>query len=144
MTVKPIPDGYHTLTPYLTIADAAAQIDFLTRAFDAKLESRHERPDGSVGHAQMLIGDSRIMLGQTNGEWPARPATLYMYTEEVDALYRKAVAAGGKSLREPTNEFYGDRSAGVEDSQGNQWWLATHVEDVSDEELHRRAKAAGR
>jgi PhnB protein len=138
MAVKPIPDGYHTVTPYLTVADAEAQIDFLKGAFGAQETYRHSDDKGHVGHAEMRLGDSMIMLGQAREQCTPRQATFYLYVEDVDAVYKRAVAAGGKSLREPTNEAYGDRSSGVEDSQGNQWWIGTHVEDVSPEEIQRR------
>lgn len=144
MTVKAIPDGYSTLTPYLTVPDAKALIDFCTSAFGAKVLYQHARPDGSVGHAELQIGDSKLMLGQAGDEWGPRPGTLYMYVPDVDETYRRAIAAGATSVREPKTEFYGDRSGGVQDSNGNQWWMASHVEDVSPEELERRAKAAGR
>ena len=143
-TVKAIPEGYHRLTPYLTVNDAKALIEFLKQAFDAKLVYQHSRPDGSVGHAEVEIGDSKVMIGQASDEWKARPGTLYMYVEDVDATYRRAMDAGATSVRAPQTEFYGDRSGGVQDSQGNQWWMAAHVEDVSPEEVERRAKELGR
>ncbi len=89
-------------------------------------------------HASIRIGNSHIMLGEASEKWPAIPAMLYLYVEDVDSMYNSAVKAGGVSLREPTTEFYGDRSSGVKDSFGNQWWMATHVEDVSPEEMQRR------
>ena len=138
MAVKAIPEGYHSVTPYLTVADAEAQIDFLKKAFGAEETYRHSDGKGHVGHAEMRLGDSKIMLGQAREQWTPRQASFYLYVEDVDAVYKRAVAAGGKSLREPTNEAYGDRSSGVEDSQGNQWWIGTHVEDVSPEEIQRR------
>jgi PhnB protein len=144
MTVQAIPDGYHTLTPYFTVANAALSLDFVVRAFDADVLFKMERPDGSVGHAVVQIGDSRLMFGQASEEWKAIPGMVYMYVENADETYRRAMAAGATSLREPRTEFYGDRSGGVQDSQGCQWWMATHVEDVSDEEMAQRAKDAGR
>ncbi len=138
MAVKPIPEGYHTVTPYLTVADAEAQIDFLKRAFGAKEKYRHADDQGHVSHAEVKVGDSMVMIGQARGEWTPRQAGFYLYVEDVDSIYKQAIAAGAKSLREPRNEAYGDRSGGVEDSQGNQWWIATHVEDVSPEEINRR------
>lgn len=138
MAVKPIPEGYHTVTPYLTVADAEAQMDFLKRAFGGAETYRHADDKGKVTHAEVRIGTSMLMIGQAREQWTPRPATLYLYVEDVDAVYQRAVAAGGKSLREPTNEFYGDRNSAVEDSQGNQWWIGTHVEDVSPEEVQRR------
>jgi PhnB protein len=142
MAVKPIPDGYHTVTPYLTVNDPGAVIDFLKKAFDA-LETFAMRDDkGNVQHAEVKIGDSMVMLGGAHDQWKARPSNFYLYVEDVDAVYKKAVAAGGKSISEPATQFYGDRHGGVEDSQGNNWWVATHVEDVPPQELERRAKEA--
>ncbi|MFI5134534.1 MAG: VOC family protein [Chitinophagales bacterium] len=137
-TVKPIPEGYHTLTTFIAAAGAAHLIDFLKKSFDAKENSIHKTPDGTILHAELLIGDSRLMLSDATTQFPALPAMIYMYTEDVDAVYEKAMAAGGVSLREPTDEFYGDRSAGIKDPSGNQWWMATHIEDVSPEEMKRR------
>ncbi|HEX6177955.1 MAG TPA: VOC family protein [Thermoanaerobaculia bacterium] len=144
MTVKAIPDGYHTVTPYLLVTDAAKVLDFASRAFGAAEVERHTDDKGRVMHAAARIGDSMIMLGQSSDEWKAMPCMLHLYVPDVDATYKRAIAAGGKSVREPTNEFYGDRSAGVIDECGNQWWIATHVEDVSPEEMQKRMKAAGR
>lgn len=138
MPVKPIPDGYHTVTPFLLVKDASNVIDFLKQAFGAVESSRHAMPDGKIMHAELRIGDSNIMLAEASEKWPASPSMLYLYVNDVDSVYKKAVQAGGKSLREPTNEFYGDRSAGVMDSSGNQWWIATHIEDVSPEEMKKR------
>lgn len=138
MAVKPIPDGYHTVTPYLTVADAEAQIDFLKKAFSAVETYRHKDDEGKVGHAEVRVGDSMLMIGQAHDQWTPRPAMFYLYVEDVDAVYKRAVGAGGKSIHEPVNQAYGDRSGGVEDSLGNQWWVATHVEDVSSEEITRR------
>jgi PhnB protein len=142
MPVKPIPDGFHTVTPYLVVKGAASVIEFMKKAFDAKEISRHAGPDGGVAHADVLVGDSHVMLGEPMGaDWPAMPAALYLYVPDVDATYKKAVAAGGTSSRPPTDEFYGDRSCGVKDAAGNQWWIATHKEDVAPAELERRMKA---
>jgi len=96
---------------------------------------------GKIQHAEVKVGNSMLMLGGARGEWTARPGNFYLYVEDVDAVYKKAIAAGGKSISEPANQFYGDRHGGVTDSQGNGWWIATHIEDVSPEELERRAKA---
>ena len=138
MAVKFVPEGYHTVTPYLTIADAAAQIEFLKNAFNAELKYQMKDDKGNVRHAEMKVGDSMLMIGQARDEWRPRPMTLYLYVEDCDALYKQAMAAGAKSLGEPANQFYGDRHGGVEDADGNQWWIATHLEDVSDEEMARR------
>ncbi len=141
MSVKPIPEGYHTVTPFLLVKDVPALIEFMKQAFAANEISRHIGPDGTIMHAEVSIGDSRIMLGEAKGEWQPMPSMLYLYMKDVDSVYKSAVKAGGKSLREPTNEFYGDRSAGVQDASGNQWWIATHVEDVSEEEMKKRQEA---
>jgi PhnB protein len=137
--VKPVPDGYHTVTPYLIVDDADGVIAFAQRAFDAELMHRSLGPDGGVMHAEIRIGDSRVMLGQANAQWPAMPAMLHLYVPDVDTVYRRALGAGARSVREPATQFYGDRSGGVADAAGNQWWIATRVEDVPPEEIARRA-----
>jgi len=142
MAVKPIPDGYHSVTPYLTVDDPGEVIDFLKKAFDAQETYAMRDSSGKIRHAEVKVGNSMLMLGGAQGEWKARPGNFYLYVEDVDAVYKKAIAAGGKSISEPANQFYGDRHGGVQDSQGNTWWVATHIEDVSSEELERRAKEA--
>jgi PhnB protein len=141
-SAKPVPDGYHTVTPYLIVEDAPAVLSFAERAFDAQVLHRSLSDDGRIVHAELQVGDSRIMLGEANEEWPAMRAMLHLYIEDVDTVYHRAVEAGGRPLREPQDMFYGDRSGGVEDPSGNQWWLATHVEDVDPEEMARRQAAA--
>ena len=141
MAVKAIPEGFHTVVPYLTASDAAALIKFVEQAFDAKVTYCMKDENGNVRHAEAKIGDSMIMIGQARDEWKSRPGMLVLYVPDCDALYRRAVDAGAKVVREMTTQPYGDRSGGVEDSQGNQWWISTHVEDVSDEEMERRMKA---
>lgn len=140
--VKPIPDGFHTVTPYLVVPGVAKLIDFLKQAFDATEVFRHALPDGTVSHAELRIGDSRIMMGDSRGEHKPMPAMLYLYLHDVDTAYRRAIQAGATSVQEPANQFYGDRNCGVQDACGNQWWIATHVEDVPPEELKKRADAA--
>ncbi|MBI3724357.1 VOC family protein [bacterium] len=142
--VKPIPDGFHSVTPYLVIRGVPKLIDFLKHAFGAKDMGRHERPDKSVMHAQVRIGDSMVMMGEPQGDVAPKPAMLYLYVEDTDATYRRAIEAGGTSLMEPADQFYGDRNAGVKDSFGNQWWIATHKEDVSHAEMLKRMSAARR
>jgi uncharacterized glyoxalase superfamily protein PhnB/uncharacterized damage-inducible protein DinB len=137
--VRAVPDGYHTITPYVISNGTASLIDFLQAAFDAEVLERMDLPDGTVAHAQVRIGDSRMMMGEAQEKWPALPGGFYLYVEDCDALYRRAIDAGATSLREPTTEFYGDRSCGVQDASGNQWWISTHVEDVSPEEMKRRS-----
>jgi PhnB protein len=145
MAVKPIPAGYHSVTPYLAVEGAEKLLDFMKRAFDAvEVHECMRRPDGTIQHAEVRIGDSVVMLGEANGRWTPRPSTLYLYVNDTDATYRRALEAGAASLMEPANQFYGDRNAGVQDPSGNFWWIATHVEDVSAEQMKRRAEAQGK
>ena len=141
MAVKHIPAGFHTVTPYLVVKGVAKVLDFVKHAFDAKESERHARPDGTVMHAQIQVGDSFVMLGEPHDGQPAFPASLYLYVPNVDEVYQRAVKAGGTSISEPTDMFYGDRHGGVKDPAGNQWWIATHIEDVSPEEMKRRMAA---
>ena len=139
MTVKPIPDGFHAVTPYLLVKNVADQLEFLTKAFGAEVIERMDSPHG-IMHAEVKIRDSIIMMGQAGGEREPMPAMLYLYVEDADSAYKKAIEAGGESVLEPTDQFYGDRSGAVKDSQGNEWWIATHKEDLSSEEIARRAR----
>ena len=142
MAVEPIPDGYHTITPYMLVENVAEYLDFLAKAFGAEETERVTLPDGSVMHAEAKIGDSRVMMGGARDEWPAMPMFLYLYVPDSDASYQRALQAGCTSLQEPKDEFYGDRTSGVKDPFGNLWWFGTHQEDVSSEEIARRAAAA--
>ena len=141
MKVNPIPEGCHAVTPYLTVPDAARLIEFLKKAFNGIERAKISRPDGSVLHAQMLIGDSLLMIGEPQGQWKPRSSMLYLYVADVDATYKQAIAAGAQSLIEPTNMFYGDRHACVKDVAENDWWIATHIEDLSVAEIQERATA---
>ncbi len=141
-SVKAVPAGYHTITPYLLVDGVANYIEFLKRAFDAKEDHRSAAPDGTVVHAEVRIGDSKVMMGQATGEWKRSSSMLYVYLEDVDAAFQKAVEAGATVVREVKDEFYGDRSGGLKDPSGNQWWLATHKEDLTPEELQKRFAAA--
>ena len=143
MPVKPIPDEYHNVTPSLIVNGAGKLIDFMTQAFGAQERMRFPMPDGSVGHAELTIGDSVVMLSDATQEFPAAQSFIHLYAENVDDVYRKALAAGATSLREPRDEFYGDRSAVVADQFGNRWSIATHIEDVSEDEMQRRMAAMG-
>jgi PhnB protein len=137
MSVQAKPDQYHSLTPYLIVLDAIAFMDFLKSAFDAAEIEVHKDPHGRVMHAEMQIGDSVIMMGEAMDR-PAMHTGFYLYVPNTDAVYAKAIAAGGSTLLAPVDQFYGDRNAGVTDPFGNQWWIATHIEDVSAEELQKR------
>jgi len=141
MAVKPIPEGFHTVTPYLVVKGAAALIEFLKQAFDAQELHVMKDAEGNVRHAEIRIGDSPIMLGESTSQWQPMPAGIYLYVPDTDATYKKAMAAGASSIMEPADQFYGDRNGGVKDAWGNFWWIGTHVEDVSPEEMERRAAA---
>ena len=146
MTVKAIPDGYHSLTPYLIVKGAARALEFYRKALGAEELFRMPMPDGRIGHAEMQIGNSRFMLAD---EFPERnvrapqgfsPVSLMVYCDNVDALWKRALAAGGKETRPLQNQFYGDRSGTMEDPFGHTWTIAQHVEDVPPEEMERRMK----
>lgn len=123
---------------------AAEFIAFAEKAFGAKVLERHDRPDWGVMHAQIQVGDSRIMMGEPQPPYAPMPGSFYYYVPDTDATYRAALAAGATSLMQPSNQFYGDRNAGVKDPVGNVWWIATHIEDVSEKELARRAAEAAK
>jgi PhnB protein len=141
MAVKAVPEGFQTITPYLVVPDAAALIDFLRRAFGAEETHRTKRPDGSIMHAQVKIGSSMLMMSSATPEWPARPSGLYLYVEDADRWHQRAIEAGATSVLEPMDAFWGDRMGGVLDMAGNHWWIATHREDVPEDEIARRATA---
>lgn len=137
--VNPIPDGYSTVTPYLVVEGAQELVTFMQEAFGATLRGEvMTTPDGKIGHGEALIGDSVVMFADAREE-PLK-ALLHLYVEDCDKTYESAIAAGGGSIMEPKEQFYGDRMAGVRDKWGNQWTMSTHVEDVSREEMERRMK----
>jgi PhnB protein len=149
MTVKAKPDGYHSVTPYLIVKDAAGAIDYYKKVFGAQELFRLSGPDGKLGHAELKIGDSVVMLAdehpgmgalspQTIGGSPVR---MMVYVDNVDEVVPRAVAAGAKILRPVADQFYGDRAGGIEDPYGHHWHVATHKEDVPPEEMKRRAAA---
>lgn len=152
MAVKPIPEGYHSVTPYLILDDATAALEFYKKALGAVELMRFPAPGGKIGHAEIKIGDSPVMLADENPEMDARsartiggsPISLMVYVEDVDALVARAVAAGAKLVRPVANQFYGDRTGGIDDPFGFHWYIATHIEDVPPDELEKRAaKATG-
>src|SRR5258708_21119290 len=134
--------GYHRVTRYLAVPDAQGLIDFVVKVFDAREREVIRQPDGQVRHAEVQIGDSIIMLGSPSSTFGTATATLYVYVDDADARYQKALDAGATSISEPADQFYGDRHAGVKDPNDITWWIATHFEDLPPEELARRAKAA--
>jgi PhnB protein len=147
---RPIPEGYHTLTPYLAVDDAALAIDFYKRAFGAKERVRMDAPGGKIGHAELEIGDSQVMLADPFPQASTHPpkelggtsASVFMYVEDVDAIVSQAVEAGATVTMEVADQFWGDRFGTVTDPFGHVWSIATHVEDVPPEEIAERGKAA--
>ena len=149
-TVKPIPDGYPQVIPYLSIDGAAAAIEFYEKVLGAKERMRMEGPGGKIGHAELEIGSSLIMLADVfpeSGATPAKPGagspvTIMIYVEDVDAVWQRAVDAGAIGTRKVEDQFYGDRAGGFEDPFGHHWHISTHVEDVPADEMERRAAEA--
>lgn len=147
---KPIPDGYHTVTPYLAFEDAAEAIEFYKKAFGAKERMRMESPNGQIGHAELEIGDSLVMLADAFPQSTTRPpselggttAGVFLYVEDVDAVVKQATNAGATITMEVADQFWGDRFGSVKDPFGHSWSVATHVEDVPPEEMAERAKEA--
>jgi PhnB protein len=156
MAVKPIPDGYHSVTPYLIVRGAAQALEFYKKAFGARELFRFPMPDGQIGHAELKIGDSHIMLAdepmdavhqQMGHKAPkslgGSSVSIMLYVEDVDAVAKQAVAAGAKEVRPVVDQFYGDRSGTFQDPFGHIWTIGTHKEDVSPEEMQRRMKQQG-
>ena len=149
--VKPIPEGYHAVTPYLIVDGGAKALAFYAAVFDAVERERIEGPGGKIGHAEITIGDSWIMLADEHPEVGAlcpgtvggSPVTLHVYVADVDDVVARAVAAGAKLTRPVADQFYGDRVGGITDPFGHRWSVATHKEDLTREDLHRRAAAQG-
>jgi PhnB protein len=149
MAVKPIPDGYYTATPYLIVKDAARAIEFYKEAFAATELMRLADPSGKIGHAEIKIGNSPLMLADEFPEMGYRgpqslggtPVSILLYVEDVDARFQQAIAAGAKEMRAVKDQFYGDRSGTLVDPFGHVWTIATHKEDLSDEEIAKRLKS---
>jgi len=134
------PDGYHTVTPQTIVENARSTLDFVERVFGGEIVELMEDGDRVI-HSEVMIGDSKVMIASANEEFPVFPLLVTVYVDDVDAIYAKAMEQGAVSLREPEDQFYGDRTGGVLDDQGNQWWISTHIEDVSPEEMQRRMAA---
>jgi PhnB protein len=147
--VRPIPEGHRTVTPYLAIKGAARALDFYKRAFGAIESYKLMMPDGRVGHAEIRLGDSLVMLSDEFPEYGGKapetlggsPVSLHLYVEDVDAFVKKAVEAGAKERKPVADQFYGDRSGQLEDPFGHLWWVATHKEDVAPDEMQKRVQA---
>ena len=148
-TTQALPAGYHSVNLYLSLRDAVSAIDFYRRAFSAEQVMKLDMPDGKVAHAEIKIGDTIVMVAEENPEWGNKspltlggsPVHLMIYVPDVDAAFRKAIAAGGKETRPVKDQFYGDRSGTLKDPFGYEWTIATHIEDVSQEECQRRMEA---
>ena len=148
--VNPIPEGYHSVTPYLSIKGAAAAIDYYKKVFGATELFRMPGPDGKIGHAEIKIGNSPIMLADEYPEMEfvspqtlgGSPVGLMIYVDDVDTMFKNAISGGGKEIKPLQDQFYGDRSGTLRDPFGHVWTVATHVEDIAPEEMERRAKAA--
>jgi PhnB protein len=150
MAAKPIPEGYHTIAPYLAVDDAAKAIEYYKKAFGAKERGRMDAPGGGIAHAELEIGDSVVMLSDPFPQASTKPpkelggtsASVFMYVEDVDAVVKQAVDAGATVLMEVADQFWGDRFGTVQDPFGHTWSVATHVEDLTPEEIAERGKAA--
>jgi uncharacterized glyoxalase superfamily protein PhnB len=136
------PDGYQTVTPQTIVENARSTLDFVQRVFGGEIVELMEDGDRVI-HSEVMIGDSKVMIASANEEFPVFPFLVTVYVDDADAIYAKAIEQGAASLREPEDQFYGDRTGGVLDDQGNQWWISTHIEDVSPEEMQRRMAAMG-
>jgi len=150
MATQPIPEGYSTISPYLAVDDAAEAIEYYKKAFGAEETERMEAPDGKIGHAELKIGDSHVMLSDPFPQASTTPpkelggtsASIFMYVEDVDAVVQKAVAAGATVTMEVEDQFWGDRFGSITDPFGHNWSIATHIEDLTPEEIEERGKAA--
>jgi PhnB protein len=136
--VKAIPDGYNTVTPYLVVKSPETLIAFAKEVFDATEHDINKTPDGKITHAEIQVGDSKIMIGRECEKNKGMSSMLYIYVKNVDAVYSKALKVGAEKIEPVKDQFYGDRSGGVQDSNGIKWYIATHVEDVSKEEMSKR------
>jgi PhnB protein len=148
-TVKAIPAGHRTVTPYLTIKSAAKALEFYKKAFGATETYKLMMPDGRLGHAEIRLGDSMIMLSDEFPEYGGKapetlggsPVSIHLYVEDVDAFFKRALAAGARERKPVMDQFYGDRSGQLEDPFGHLWWVATHKEDIAPEEMQKRVRA---
>jgi uncharacterized glyoxalase superfamily protein PhnB len=137
---RPLPSGYHSVTPHLITTEASRVIEFLQHVFGGVERLRLADPQGRILHAEVAIGDSILMVAEATEERKPMPSSFAMYVDDVDQTYRRAIESGARSLRTPADQFYGDRSGGVQDLAGNHWWIATHLEDVPPDEIRLRAE----
>lgn len=144
MSVSYKPDQYPNVSPFLVVKDPAKSMAFVEKVFDAKVRPAMRNDEGGVEHGEVEIGDSLIMFGPSRGEYAPRGTMLYVYVPDADATYQKALAAGAESLREPVEQFYGDRSGGFKDSDGNEWWVATRVKEMTAEDMEAAKEQYGK
>jgi PhnB protein len=141
MTTQFVPSGFHSVTPYLTVQGANQLLEFVKTAFDAEEVLCMKQPDGIIRHAAVRIGDSMVELAEAKAEWTPMPGAIHLYVSDTDAVYERSLQAGATSLQEPTDMYYGERGAAVKDPVGNHWYIATHTEGLSPEELAKREAA---
>lgn len=132
------PAGFHSVTPYMTVKDAAKLLEFVKQVFGAEELGVYRGPEGRINHGQCKVGDSMIEFSEGSELWPAMPCALHVYVPDVDATHQRAVQAGAESLQEPTDQFYGERSSAVRDMCGNNWYIATQTEVLTREEIEKR------
>lgn len=144
MSVNPVPEEHQSVIPYPIIRGVTALVDFLKAAFDAEEIHQIKDSDGSVMHAQVKVLGSSVMMGEAGTSFQPMPGSIYLYVDDVDAYYRRALDAGAESVMEPADQFYGDRSGGIKDPAGNIWWISSRIEQISTEELQERAAARDR
>src|SRR5579859_718762 len=138
--VRWLPKGMQSVIPYLLVADGAQELAFMVKGLDAEEDHVSRDESGAVMHATVFIGKCAVMMGQTRPPWEPKPAAVYMYVKDCDAAHKRALAAGATEIMPPNDTFYGDRNSGVTDPSGIQWWFATHIKDVSNKEIERKAK----
>lgn len=136
------PQGYQAVTPYLVVDDIDQFVEFTRQVFGIRIHEKLTDETGAARHAEILIGDSMLMVGRRQSEWPAMPASLYVYVDDVDSVHQAALHLGATEIMPPMDMFYGDRQGGITDPQGNVWWISTRIESLSPDELQRRAAAA--
>lgn len=136
------PEGYRTITPYLIVHRPDELINFLRDAFGAVEKSRFTAPNGTLMHSEVIVGDSVLMIGEATASNPATPSNINVYVSDVDRTFERAIKAGGSSISDPSDRIYGERTGGVKDNTGNQWWISAQIEKLSDDEIRRRTEEA--
>ncbi len=134
-----VPRGHSIVSPFLIVESVEKELEFMKNVFGAEITEQVRQPDGNVVHAEARIGDSTIMIGRASADFPARPSMLYVYNENVDETFQRALKFGATAVSEPKDQFYGNREAEVRDAHGNTWWIAQHLQELSEEEIQQRA-----